>query len=188
MSKQNNLFIKRILPVILSTVFAGCGSGTKQEEPKTDSTMKKETLVYPLKAKYSLHWQPGDEKYAVLALTSFKKFVDGDVKGSFEYFADSVEFTADKFHFVGKKDSLEAIMIPMRAEIASMTVEPDTWITTYYPDKGITWVTLWSTQKWTDKKGKMDSLYLVDDIQIWDGKITQVDEKQRRFPDPGSKK
>jgi hypothetical protein len=179
---------KTLLLVLLSVAFLGCGNQPKQEESKTDSTAKKEPLVYPFTAKYSLNWQPGDERNAVLALTSFKKYVDGDVKGAFDYFADSIEFIMDKFHFVGKKDSLVTMMIPMRAAIASMSVQPDTWITTYYPDKKDTWVTIWSTQKWTDKKGKTDSVYLVDDILIKDGKILEVDEKQREFPVPKMKK
>jgi len=183
------MFMKKSLfLVFLSVVFFGCGSEPKKDEVKTDSTAKKEPLVYPFTAKYSLNWQPGDEKNAVLALTSFKKYVDGDVKGSFEYFADSIEFIMDKFHFVGTKDSLLAMMTPMRAQVASMSVQPDTWITTYYPDQKDTWVTVWSTQKWTDKKGKTDSVYLVDDILIKNGKIREVDEKQREFPVPKMKK
>jgi hypothetical protein len=181
--KQSLLFI------FLSVVFFGCGSEPKQDQPKTDSAAaKKGPLVYPFTAKYSLNWQPGDEKNAVLALTAFKKYVDGDVKGCFEYFADSIQFIADKFYFKGKKDSLVAMMTPMRAELASMSVQPDTWLTTYYPDKDDTWVTVWSTQKWTDKKGKMDSIYFVDDILIKDGKIAEVDEKQRQYPVPKMKK
>jgi hypothetical protein len=174
--------------IFLCIVFFGCNSEPKPTAAKTDSTEKKETLTYPFTAKYSLNWQPGDEKNAVLVLNCIKKYVDGDVKGSFAYFADSIEFLGDKFHFVGKKDSLEAIMTPMRADAVSMSLQPDTWLTTYYPDKNDTWVTVWSTQKWTDKKGKMDSVYLTDDVLVKDGKITQVDEKQRLFPEPMPKK
>jgi len=181
--------MKKILVLVfISAAFFGCGSEPKKDEAKTDSTAKKEPLVYPFTAKYSLNWQPGDEKNAVLALTSFKKYVDGDVKGAFDYFADSIEFIMDKFHFVGKRDSLVAMFTPMRAEMTSMSVQPDTWLTAYYPDKNETWVTVWSTQKWTDKKGKTDSVYLVDDILIKDGKIHEVDEKQREFPVPKMKK
>ena len=185
--------MKLTLLLIACIVFIGCNSETKPAEAKTDSTAKdntakKETLTYPFTPKYSLNWEPGDEKNAVLALTSFKKYIDGDVKGAFEYFADSIEFYGDKFHFKGKKDSLEKMMIPMRAEAVTMSLEPDTWLTVYYPDKKDTWVTIWSTQKWTDKKGKMDSVYLADDVLIRDGKILQIDEKQRLFPQPMAKK
>jgi hypothetical protein len=177
-----------LLPVLLCLVLLSCNNQGKQDEVKTDSTAKKEPLVYPYTAKYSLNWQPGDEKYAVLALTAMKKYSDGDVKGCFDYFADSIEFIADKYHFNGKKDSLQAIMTPMRSDLTSMTVIPDTWITTYYPDYKVTWVTLWSTEKWTDKKGKTDSLYVVDDIMIKNDKIAQIDEKQRMYPELPKKK
>jgi hypothetical protein len=183
------MVMKQSLLLIFSCfIFFGCNNGAKQKETKTDSTTKKETLTYPFTAKYSLNWQPGDEKNAVLVLNSIKKYVDGDVKGCFAYFADSVEFIADKFHFVGKKDSLEAIFTPMRSDAVSMSLQPDTWLTAYYPDKNETWVTVWATQKWTDKKGKTDSVYLTDDVLVKDGKITEVDEKQRLFPAPYKKK
>jgi hypothetical protein len=135
-----------------------------------------------------LNWQTSDEKNAVLVLTSLKKFVDGDVKGSFAYFADSIEFIADKFHFNGRKDSLETMMTPINAQMETMSIQPDTWLTVYYPGKKDTWVTVWSTQKWTDKKGKTDTIYLVDVILVKDGKIAQIDEKQRQFPEPVAKK
>lgn len=180
--------MRLLLLTFLSVVILSCNNETKPVESKTDSAAKKETYDYPYTPKYSLNWQPGDEKNAVLVLNSIKKYVDGDVKGSFDYFADSIEFIADKFHFNGKKDSLMAIMVPMRADAVSMSLVPDTWLTAYYPDKGDTWVTVWSTQKWTDKKGKTDSVYLTDDVLVKNGKIVQVDEKQRLFPESKSKK
>jgi hypothetical protein len=181
--------MKKSLFLIFSVMFfLGCGNEPQKEEAKTDSTAKKETLTYPFTAKYSLNWQPGDEKNAVLVLNSFKKFLDGDVKGCFSYFGDSIEFIADKFHFNGRKDSLEAMMIPLRAEEGSMSFQPDTWLTVYYPDEKENWVTIWGVEKWTDKKGKTDSVYLTDDILVKDGKIAQIDEKQRMYPVPKAKK
>ena len=83
--------MKQSLLLIFSCiVFFGCGTAPKQDEAKTDSTAKKETLAYAFTAKYSLNWQPGDEKNAVLVLNCIRKYVDGDVKGSFAYFADSI--------------------------------------------------------------------------------------------------
>jgi hypothetical protein len=180
--KQSPLLL---LPFV---VFLGCTNGPKQDEAKTDSTTKNVPLVYPFTPKYSLNWQPGDEKNAVLVLGSFKKYLDGDVKGAFADFADSFEFKGNKFHFIGKKDSLEAMFTPMRASLASMSIKPDTWMTTYYPDYKDTWVTIWSTEYYTDKKGKSDSVYIVQDVLVKDGKIAQIDEKQRLFPEAPMKK
>jgi len=36
--------------------------------------------------------------------------------------------------------------------------------------------------KWTDAKGKTDSVYMMDDLKIENGKITVLDEKSRHFP------
>jgi hypothetical protein len=188
--KRNLLIMKQSLLLIFSSMvlFACSGDESKQVEAKTDSAAKKEPLSYPFTAKYSLNWQPGDEQNAVVALNSLKKYVDGDVKGSFEYAADSIIYIADKFYFKGTKDSLEALMTPMRAQLISMSFQPDTWLTAYYPEKKDTWVTIWGVQKWTDKKGKIDSFYLTDDIRVKDGKILEIDEKMRLYPEPRKKK
>jgi hypothetical protein len=176
---------KYFLFIFSSVVLFACNSNEpKKEESKTDSTAKKEVLNYPYTAKYSLNWQPGDEKNAVVVLNSIKKYMDGDIKGAFSYFADSITFIADKFLFVGKKDSLEAVMTPMRAQSSSMSFQPDTWLTAYYPDKNDTWVTVWGVQKWTLKNGAKDSFYIAEDVKLKDGKILEIDEKFRAYPEP----
>lgn len=128
--------MQSFLFIVLCIVFFGCSSKLKPSE-----------FTYPFTAKYSSNWQPGNEKNAVLVLNCFKKYDDGDVKGVFADIADSLEFIADKFHFTGSKDSLEAMMTPMRADLISMSFVADTWLTIYYPDKNETWVKLWSTEK-----------------------------------------
>ena len=183
------MFMKQFLLLIfLCVIFFSCNIEAKKDEAKTDSAAPKEALVYPFTPKYSNNWQPGDEKNAAIALTAFKKYLDGDVKGCFDAFADSIEFIADKFFYKGKKDSLLAMMIPMRGELASASADVDAWETVYYPDKKDTWVTVWSKEKMTDKKGKMDSVYLVDDILMRDGKIDAIMESQRMYPEPPKKK
>ena len=181
--------MKKFLLFILPGLFllACSNNEPKLAEAKTDSTVKKEPLNYPYTAKYSLNWQPGDEKNAVIVLNSIKKYMDGDIKGSFSDFGDSITFIADKFLFTGTKDSLLGVMTPMRAQVASMTFEPDTWLTAYYPDKQDTWVTIWGVQKWTLKNGKTDSFYIAEDVRLKDGKILEIDEKMRLFPVPKKK-
>jgi len=165
-----------------------CNTSPKTEIAKSDSVVSGETLIYPFTPKYSLKWQPGDEKYALMVLNCLKHFDDGDMKGTFADFADTVEFIKDGFHFKGNRDSLAVITAESRAEMATVSKEFDTWLTTFYPEKNDTWVTLWYTERWTDKKGKMDSLYYTDDVLFKNGKIVVYDEKQRQFPAPMAKK
>jgi hypothetical protein len=177
-----------ILLIALCIGFFSCNTETKPAETKTDSAVVKEALVYPFTPKYSLKWQPGDEKNALIVLNCLKHYTDGDVKGAFADFADTVTFLANKFHYRGTKDSLAALFTADRAGYASMSKVFDTWLTAYYPDKDDTWVTLWYTEITTDKKGKTDSLYYTDDVLIKNGKIQEYDEKQRQFPAPMAKK
>ncbi|HTK21252.1 MAG TPA: hypothetical protein VL442_17155 [Mucilaginibacter sp.] len=163
---------------------SGCKSKSGADYVSTDTTAK---LNYPFTPKYSIKWQPGDEKNALLVLNCLKKYVDGDIKGCAEAFADTSEFIADQFYFKGSKDSLIKMISDMRAASTSVSKEFDSWMTTYYPDKKDTWVTLWYTEKMTDKNGKKDSLYYVDDVLIRDGKIRIYDEKMRRFAPPAKK-
>ena len=176
------------LATLCAFILLSCQSESKPAVVKSDSAVAKEPISYPFTPKYSLNWQPGDEKNAVIVLNCLKHYVDGDMKGAFTDLADTVEFYADGFHFKGSKDSLQAIIGAERNALASVSKVFDTWLTAYYPDKGDTWVTLWYTETTTDKKGKTDSLYYVDDVLIKNGKIHEYDEKIRHFPKPVAKK
>lgn len=168
-----------LLLLIVCIAFFSCRNKSSSDAGKGGTTAK---LSYPFTPKYSINWQPGDEKNALIVLNCLKKYVDGDVKGAVENFADTCDFLADQFAFHGKKDSLVKILSQMRGDMASVSKEFESWMTTYYPDKKDTWVTLWYVEKWTDKKGKKDSLYYTDDVLMRNGKILLYDEKMRRAP------
>jgi hypothetical protein len=163
---------------LLCGLLFSCGNRSDTAQTGTDTT----TLNYPFKPKYSIKWQPGDEKNALIVLNCLKKYVAGDVKGAMENIADSVEFLSDGFDFKGKKDNLETILAQTRGDMVTISKTFDSWMTTYYPEKKDTWVTLWYVEKWTDKKGKTDSLYYTDNVLVKDGKIKVYDEKIRHFP------
>ncbi|MBV8389054.1 MAG: hypothetical protein JO080_04565 [Mucilaginibacter sp.] len=167
-----------LLILVLCAAICGCKSNSNTNVASTDTTAK---LNYPFTPRYSIKWQPGDEKNSLLVLNCLKKYVEGDIKGCAEAFADTAEFVGDQFHFRGSKDSLTKILSDMRSASASVSKEFDSWMTTYYPDKKDTWVTLWYVEKMTDKNGKKDSVYYVDDVMVKDGKIRIYDEKMRRF-------
>jgi len=173
---------------LFAFVLISCQSESKQAPAKSDSTVAKGAILYPFTPKYSINWQPGDEKNALIVLNCLKHYVDGDMKGAFADLADTVEFYNDGFHFSGRKDSLQAIISAERNGLASVSKVFDTWLTAYYPDNGDTWVTLWYTEITTDKKGVTDSLFYVDDVLIKNGKIKEYDEKMRHFPKPTAKK
>lgn len=171
-----------LLCFIISIILFSCGENAKNANDKTVSAANDKKLSYPFTPKYSINWQPGDEQNALLVLNCLKKYVDGDIKGCSSYFADTATFIADKFYYHGSRDSLEKMIGDMRNASASVSKEFDSWATMYYPDKDATWVTLWYTEKMTDKNGVQDSIYYTDDVLVKNGKILEYDEKQRLFP------
>jgi hypothetical protein len=48
-------------------------------------------------------------------------------------------------------------------------------------DKKIEYVTMWYKQITTDKNGKTDSIAVVDDCKIVNGKIVELDEKIQHY-------
>jgi hypothetical protein len=173
-----------LLPVLVCAVLFSCKNKAATEQSPADTATK---IDFPFKPKYSIKWEKGDDKNALIVLTCLKKYVAGDVKGAAENFADTCTFIGDNFFFNGKRDSLVTILSQIRGDMTTVTKEFDSWITTYAPEKKDTWVTLWYTEKWTDKKGKKDSLYYVDDVLLKNGKILVYDEKIRHFPASATK-
>jgi hypothetical protein len=171
-----------LLLMITVSVLGSCHSGSSSSLAGTDSLKAKAPLDYPFKARYSITWQPGNDSNALVVLNCLKKYVDGDVKGCASYFADTAEFIADKVHFRGSRDDLGKLILSMRSASATVSKEFDSWMSVYYPDKDANWVTLWYTEKMTDQKGKVDSIYYTDDVLVKNGKILLYDEKQRQFP------
>ena len=63
-----------------------------------------------------------------------------------------------------------------------MTVKMGDWESVISKDKKTEYVTMWYREIWTDKKGKTDSLAVIDDCKIVNGKIVELDEKIQHFP------
>src|SRR5665213_2005722 len=101
--------------MMVCVILYGCNNQTKI------AAVKKDSINFPFTPRYSINWQPGDEKNALLVLNCLKKYVAGDIKGATAYFADTAEFVADKFHFRGSRDSLTKIIADMRNASATVS-------------------------------------------------------------------
>lgn len=130
------------------------------------------------------NWQAADPQLAVTALNALKGFETGDIAASLTNFADSVELRFDYLHAKMSKDSLKTFFSKERANYGSLTIEMQDWEPVTSADKKESWVTMWYKQKWTDKKGKADSLNVIDDCKMVNGKVAIIDEKIQHFPLP----
>ncbi len=181
--------MKKILFIACTALFAfSCNNSddTKKEATPAEtakmSDAKPATYDYPytLDRPYQ-NWQPGDQQHAVNVMKSLKAYETGDVTASMAAFGDSVELMFDYYHAKLSKDSLTKMFTKQRADTKSMTIKMDDWESVISSDKKSEWVTLWYKQIWTDQKGKTDSLGVINDAKIVNGKIVVLDEKIQHY-------
>ena len=171
----------------IATFIISCNNNSETTAGTADSTKtdvsKSEALVYP----YTLtepyrDWQPGDQQHAVTAMKALKGFETGDIDACMAGFGDSVEVRFDYYQAKLSNDSLKKFFTNERANYTSMTIKMGDWESVISKDKKTEYVTMWYRQIWTDKKGKTDSLAVIDDCKIVNGKIVELDEKIQHFP------
>lgn len=181
--------MRKLLFIGCLAVLAGCNNASTTETKK-DSTGTAEasvakkampTMPYTLSRPYK-NWQPGDQQHALTVMNSLKAWENGDIPKSMEAFADSVEINFD--NWVGKysKDSLAKQFTAYRNTLASSSIKMEDWESVIAEDKSEEYVTLWYKQYNTDKKGKTDSVFCINDALIKNGKIASLSEAVRHYP------
>jgi len=181
--------MKKLLFIVCTALFAfGCNDkGSSTDANSSDTTKVAETKAEKLNYPYTLDhpykdWQPGDQKHAVTAMSALKGFETGDIAASMTGFGDSVEVKFDGFRQKFSHDSLASFFTAERAKYSSISVEMGDWESVISKDGKEEWVTMWYKQKQTDKKGKTDSLAVINDCKIVNGKIVELDEKIQHYP------
>ncbi len=180
--------MKQVLVIAFTVFFAlGCNDKSGTTDTKTTDTttsslpMEKMDYAYTLEQPYQ-DWQPGDQKHAANVMKSLKAYENGDIDACVAAFGDSVELRFDGYRDKLSNDSLKKMFAKSRGEISALKVKMSDWESVISKDKKDEWVTLWYKEITTDKKGKTDSLSIVDDLKIVNGKITLLDQKIQHFP------
>ncbi len=168
---------------------AGCNNSSDSKDTKTTdsagkaapATAAKMDYPYTLDEPYK-NWQPGDQQHAVTVMKSLKAFETGDIAACMAGFGDSVDVRFDGYRARLSHDSLMKQFTAQRANYASIVIKMGDWESVISEDKKEQWVTMWYKQVETDKKGKVDSMSVVDDAKIENGKIVLLDEKIQHYP------
>lgn len=178
--------MKKMLFIVFASLFAiGCNNSTESKETKETAdatTEEKIDYAYLPSGHGPDNWDRGDMKNVALVLKSLKAYETGDVEGTLAAFADSVWWSFDYFDQKISKDSMRTMFTDLWKNMASVKVVMSDYESVISKDKKEEWVTLWYKQITTDKKGQVDSISVVDDVKIENGKITVLDEKSRKFP------
>ena len=180
--------MKKIL-FIACLAWGALSCNNDSKDPKTPASSDKIApaadgkldMPYTLPRPYQ-NWTTGDLKHAQTVMKSLKAFETGDLATCLDAFADSADIRMDTFHEKMSHDSLKHMFTGLRASYKSLKIEMGDYESVINSDKNEEWVTLWYKETWVDSKGKADSLNVVDDARMVNGKIAVLDEKQQRYP------
>ncbi|TXI32336.1 MAG: hypothetical protein E6Q58_04130 [Niabella sp.] len=171
-----------ILPLLVGVVFISCKNNTSStvskndDSPTTASTTSK--MDYPYTIEHPDNWETGSQQNTFNVLSALKAWENGNLDESLKYFADSVRVRFDKLDKMLSKDSLRVLLSPDKS-LKSVMIKMKDWESVISKDKKDEYVTLWYTQHFEMMNGKKDSIDIVDDLKMKDGKIIGLDEYRR---------
>lgn len=157
---------------------------TAKDEPKvagaadTSSTR----IDYAYTIEHPDQWVTGSRENTKMVLASLKKWEMGDFDGALENFGDSVQLNFDRWESKMPRDSVKAMFAAERKNYKSMQIIMDDFESVKSKDGTKEYVSLWYKQKSQDNKGTWDSVSVMDDLLIRNGKIVSIDEKLRHYP------
>ena len=176
---------QKFLLLLAIGAIAACNSSDKKtasNEAQVKSAATEEPKMdYAYTIEHPDYWEIGSRENTKTVLQSLKDFETGNVDASLTAFADSVELRFSDMQGKFSKDSLRAMFTKDRSMLKDFKIDMDDFESVKSKDGKEEWVSLWYKQKWQDQKGVWDSLVVMDDMKMVNGKIAVLDEKSRRF-------
>jgi hypothetical protein len=168
-------------------IFISCknGNNTKSSNSANDSAAVAsvnsvvQEMNYPYKIDHPDYWETGSQQNTFNALSALKAWENGNIGQSLTYFADTVHVQFDGIDKMVPKDTL-GLMITPNKSIKKILVKMQDWESVISKDKKEEYVTLWYRQ-YEDVNGKKDSIDIINDLKMKDGKIIGLDEYRRKL-------
>lgn len=168
----------------LMFVLAACNNEAKTnaETTTTDAAAPaaEVKLPYTLAMPYN-NWSIGSNENVAAAMSGLKAFVDNDFTALAATMADSISLDFDQLQVKLSRDSALKFFTTARAGYKDITISMEDYVSVISADKKHEWVTLWYKQSWTDPKGVVDSMSVINDIKLSNGKMVALHEKTSRF-------
>lgn len=137
-------------------------------------------LPYTLAEPYK-NWSIGSNENVAAAMNGLKAFVDNDFATLASVIGDSLSLDFDLFQAKLSRDSALNFFKAGRPMYNDLKITMYDYVSVISADKKAEWVTLWYKQVWTDAKGVADSVNMVNDIRLENGKMVELNEKASRF-------
>lgn len=180
---MKKIFLPALLLGLLSCNESGTGNELGAVKPVDDSvTTTSADLDYAYTRTNKSNYVMGDPAQIQMVLNSLKAFETNNIDALVSNFGDTVELNFDNYHAVVSRDSAKAILANNRSNYESYSINMHDWETVKSTNTDDEWVSLWYTEVYKEKGGKLDSLSIMDDVKIKDGKIVEISGYVRRFP------
>jgi hypothetical protein len=157
---------------------------TPPKDTTKDSTAAPGTAT-PVNYAYTIdhpdNWEVGSTANTAVALNALKAWEDGKLDESLKYFGDSVRLQFDGLNKKLSNDTVKAILTNARNNYKTVKVKMYDWESVISKDKSEEWVTIWYTQSWETTKGVKDSVDVINDLQLKNGKIIRLSEYTRKL-------
>jgi hypothetical protein len=182
--KKMKKVLKPLFLLFLGGVlFASCkNAGKSSTETSMDSsstTTKVQKMDYPYTITHPDYWETGSQQNTMNVLKALKAYENKNIDESLSYFGDSVRIAFDGIDKKVSKDTLKVLFSP-DPKILKHSIKMNDWESVISSDKKDEYVTIWYRQYTETAKGK-DSLDVVNDFKMKDGKIIELTEYQRKL-------
>lgn len=179
----------RHLMIVTCVAFAIAGCNNETKDKTASETTETKTMApadvklpIPLAMPYR-NWQIMDNNdNTIAAMNSLKAFIDKDYTALAATLGDSINVRLDGYAAKLSRDSAVKVFAAQRPMYVDLAVTMYDYESVISADKKDEYVTLWYKQAWKDDKGKADSMNVVDDCKMKNGKMIELDEKVQRFP------
>lgn len=174
-----------IVITCLAVALASCNNASNKEG-NAESTAAKETPAAEVTLPYKLvepykNWQIGSNENVAAAMGALKAFVDKDFTALGSSIGDSLEMRMDNFQGKFTRDSALKLFANQRNLYNDLTITMYDYESVISADKKEEYVTLWYKQAWKNEKGVADSLGIIDDCKMKNGKMVELSEHIQHY-------
>lgn len=167
--------------MVMPLLFIAC-----KQKSSTDATAAKtDSVTYPYTIDHPDQWMLDTSHTNTLTvLNALKSFEKNDTAEMKKYIADSIKANFDGEAFKGTNKQFLVFTKGARDSYKDLKVKMHDWESVVSKTDKDQWVTIWYKQTFIDLKGKTDSMEVINDFQMKDGRIATLNEYVRHFKKP----
>lgn len=177
--------IKQLLLLFIGgALFSSCNNAGKADADSTKdssstTTTNNNKMNYPYTIEHPDNWEIGSQQNTMNALKALKAWESKNLNESMTYFADSIEVGFDGIDKKVSNDTLRA-WITAPPTVTNQSIKMQDWESVISKDKKTEYVSLWYREFTETAKG-LDSIDVMNDLKIKDGKIIGLSQYTRKL-------